>query len=74
MSMKPKWLRIVFLVIMAFATFGGSPVNPQEIEDLLHTMNETKIEFTIPDENYKGRGKPKGTRIESVPSGEFRTP
>jgi hypothetical protein len=56
MSMKRRWLRIVFLAMMAAASFGGSPMNPKEIEDLLHTMNETKVEFTIPDENAKGDG------------------
>jgi hypothetical protein len=74
MSMKRKWLRMVFLVMMALATFGGSPVNPKEIEDLLHVMNEAKIEFTIPDENHKGRGKLEGTEIEAGSPREFRTP
>jgi len=31
-------------------------MNPKEIEDLMHIMNETRIEFTIPDEDYKGDG------------------
>ena len=56
MSTKQRWLRVVFLAMMAAASFGGSPMNPKEIEDLLHTMNETKVEFTIPDENAKGDG------------------
>jgi len=43
------------MLMMAVASFG-SPMNPKEIEDLMHTMNETRIEFTIPDENHKGEG------------------
>ncbi len=53
--MKRKWLKILMMLMMAGASFGG-PMNPKEIEDLMRTMNETRIEFTIPDENHKGEG------------------
>jgi hypothetical protein len=43
------------MLMMAGASFGA-PMNPKEIEDLMHVMNETRIEFTIPDENHKGEG------------------
>jgi hypothetical protein len=36
---------------------GTALVNPKEIEDLLHIMNETKIEFVIPEEGDDGDGK-----------------
>jgi hypothetical protein len=54
-SMKRKFLKILLMLMMAIASFGA-PMNPKEIEDRLHTMNETRIEFTIPDENHKGEG------------------
>jgi hypothetical protein len=55
--MKRKWLKVLMTLMMAGASFGA-PMNPKEIEDLMHIMNETRIEFTIPDENHKGeRGK-----------------
>ena len=57
MSMKRRWLRAIFLVMMAGTSFSG-PMNPKDIEDLLHIMNETKVEFTIPDESHKGDGLP----------------
>ncbi len=41
------------MLMIAGASFG-SPMNPKEIEDLMHIMNETRIEFSIPDENHKG--------------------
>ncbi len=41
---------------LAFVTVCGIPVNPEEIERLLHVMNETKIEFTIRDESDPGDG------------------
>ena len=56
MSMKRKWLKLVFLAMAAMASFSGNWMNPKEIEDLLHIMNETKVEFSIPDNNDKGDG------------------
>ena len=41
------------LMLMTGAALG----NPKEIEDLLHIMNETKIEFTIPEEGEDGDGE-----------------
>lgn len=58
MSMKRKWLKVIFLLMTASVSFGGSLMNPKEIEDLLHIMNETKVEFTIPDESDKDDGLP----------------
>ena len=49
MSLKRKWLRAIFLAMLAISCAFG--VNPKEIEDLLHIMNETKVEFTLPDED-----------------------
>jgi hypothetical protein len=60
-SMKRKWLKVLLMLMMAGASFFG-PMNPKEIEELLHIMNETKIEFTIPDESYKGDGSEDGNR------------
>jgi len=58
MSLKRKWLRAIFLAMLAISCAFG--VNPKEIEDLLHTMNETKVEFTIPDRDAHGDGDPDG--------------
>jgi hypothetical protein len=42
--------------MMAIGSFG-SPMDPKEIEELMRTMNQTRIEFTLPDEDYKGDDK-----------------
>lgn len=55
--MKRKWLKVLMLAMMACAPFGG-PINPKEIEDLMHIMNQTRIEFTLPDEDDEGEGGP----------------
>jgi hypothetical protein len=75
MSMKPRWLRVIFLMMLAGACFAGVNVNPKEIEDLMRIMNETKVEFTIPDEDDNGDGGPDGYRslieIENIESETF---
>jgi hypothetical protein len=50
MSIRRKWLRLVFLVMLAWSAFSGPPLNPKEIEDLLHTMNESQIERSAADQ------------------------
>ncbi len=52
MPMRRKWLKAIFLAMLAGSCIFG--VNPKEIDDLLHNMNETKVEFTIPDEDPNG--------------------
>ena len=56
MSMKRNWLKILMLLMMRGASFVGAKMNPKEIEDILHIMNETKVEFTVPDEDNKDDG------------------
>jgi hypothetical protein len=56
MSVKRKWLKALLMLMMAGASFMG-PMNPREIEELMYIMNETRIEFTIPDADDKGGGK-----------------
>jgi hypothetical protein len=71
MSIKRRWLRVLFLMMMAGASvFPGLYMNPKEIEDLLHTMNETKVEFTIPDAGDEADGYPPWKEFGSVPAEE----
>ena len=56
MPTNRKWLKALFLGMMAIGSFA-SPMDPKEIEELMRTMNQTRIEFTLPDEDYKGDGK-----------------
>jgi hypothetical protein len=44
------------LLMMGGASFVGAKMNPNEIEDILHIMNETKVEFSMPDKDHKGDG------------------
>ena len=56
--MKRKWLKVLILLMMAGASFGNptNPMNPKEIEELMSIMNQTRIEFILPDEDDTGDG------------------
>jgi hypothetical protein len=41
--------------MMAVAS-GVGVVNPKEISEMIHIMNEQKIEFSIPDDSDDGDG------------------
>ena len=63
--MKREWLKVLMLLMMAGASFG-SPMNPKEIEELMYIMNQTRIEFTVPDEDDNGEGGKKGAVHETM--------
>ena len=63
--MKRKWLKVLMLTMMAGASFG-SPMNTKEIEDLMYVMNQTRIEFTVPDEDDSGEGGKTGIQREAM--------
>lgn len=53
MSIRRKWLKVVFLLMTAGASLTG-PMNPEEIEAQMRIMNDTVIETS--DEDHKGDG------------------
>jgi hypothetical protein len=55
--MKRKWLKVLALLMMGVAS-GFGAVNPKEISEMIHIMNEQKIEFSIPDDSDGGDGDP----------------
>jgi hypothetical protein len=56
-AIKRKWLKVFALLMMAVASSAGA-VNPKEISEMIHIMNEQKIEFSIPDDSDGGDGDP----------------
>jgi hypothetical protein len=61
MSIRRKWLRVVFLMMLGGACFFGG-MDPKDIEETLHVMNMTSVEFSIPDEANNGDSGPDGYR------------
>ena len=57
MPIKRKWLKVFALLMMGVASSFGA-VNPKEISEMMHIMNEQKIEFSIPDDSDGGDGDP----------------
>jgi len=58
MPRKQKWLKVFVLLMMGVAS-GFAAVNPKELDEMMHTMNEQKAEFSIPDDSNNGDGDPK---------------
>ena len=52
--MKHKLRTLLLCLPLLAAAFGGLPMRPEEIEDLMHAMNQQKIEYTIPAEGKNG--------------------
>ncbi len=44
---------MVVCVALSLGALMGMPMRPDEIEELMRTMNESVIETTIPDESDK---------------------
>ena len=62
--MKRRWLKVLVLAMMAGVSFG-SAMNPKEIEELMYIMNQTRIEFTVPDEDDSGEGGKTSTHAQT---------
>ena len=54
----PTWrqhLRTIFLcAVVEFAVMAGVPMRPEEIRELMQTMNRPKIVHTLPEEKESG--------------------
>jgi hypothetical protein len=54
MSLKSKLRSIVFCSVLLAGVFGGVPMRPEEIEELMRCVNQPKIEYTIQKEDDDG--------------------
>jgi hypothetical protein len=52
--MGSKFRTFLLGTTLLMGAFGGVPMCPEEIEELLRSMNQPKIEYTIPDEGDRG--------------------
>ena len=54
MSIKHKVRTLFLCLTLLVASMGGAPMRPEEIEELMHTMNKSRIAYTIRGEGKKG--------------------
>ncbi len=54
MSLKHKLRTLLLCLPLLAGSLFGVPMRPEEIEELMHRMNQPKIEYTIPDESENG--------------------
>ena len=50
MSVKHKLRKIMLIVTLGVGSLMGVPMTPEEIEDLLYRMSQTKIEVVVKEE------------------------
>lgn len=50
MSMKHKLRTLLLCLPLLAGALGGLAMRPEEIEELMHNMNQQKIAYTIPVE------------------------
>jgi hypothetical protein len=55
MRMSSQLRTILMCALLEYAALMGSPMRPEEIEELLRTMNQPKLAHVITEE--KGDGK-----------------
>lgn len=52
--MRSKFSKVFCCVILSFASFGGAYMRPEEIEELMSSMNQPKIVHTLRDDTESG--------------------
>ena len=55
--MKSKLRRLCLFFVLGFGALAGVTKDPKEIEELLHTMNQTKVVQTIQGQDDEDRSK-----------------
>lgn len=53
-SIKHKLRSLLLCLPLLLGAFGGMPMRPEEIEELMHSMNQQKISCTITENGENG--------------------
>ena len=56
MSFKHRVRKVVLCLVLGMGMVSGMPMRPDEIEELMHTMNQPKVVYTEPDDGESGDG------------------
>ena len=54
MRISPRLRTILMCAMLEYAALMGSPMRPEEIEELLRTMNQPKLAHVITEEKGDG--------------------
>jgi hypothetical protein len=54
MSFRSRFGKAVFCAMLAFSSIAGAPMRPDEVEELMHKMNETKVVCTVAGDAENG--------------------
>jgi hypothetical protein len=54
MSIKRRLRTLLLCLPLLLGAFSGMPMRPEEIEELMHSMNQQKVMVTIDDEGENG--------------------
>lgn len=54
MSPQPRLRTLMVCLMLEFGALTGITMRPEQIQELMHTMNQPKTAHTIPDEREKG--------------------
>jgi hypothetical protein len=53
-SIQGKFRKVLLCGVLELGALMGAPMRPEEIEELLSSMNQPKLEQTRPEENDTG--------------------
>lgn len=56
MAFKHKLRTLLLCIPLLMGAFGGMPMRPEEIEELMNSMNQQKVKYVIPLETENGDG------------------
>lgn len=54
MSIKRKFCETLLCLTLGLASLAGAPMRAEEIEELMHQMNQPKLAHTLPDRDDAG--------------------
>lgn len=54
MSLKRRLRSLACCGILEFAALLGMPMRPEQVEELMRTLNEAKIAHVLPSEDARG--------------------
>ena len=61
MSLKKRLRVVVVCAILQLGVMVGTPMRPDEVEELMHQMNQPKMAHVLPTEDEDGDDPPEPT-------------